>query len=387
MSDLTELYQEYAAGVTDAPPIYPQWMSYLVLSSVLNKNIYMRSGLGNIYPNFYFLVVGPSSTFRKSSSQRLAISIIREVVPDFPLFDVSSREAFISELARADRAPFGAGVIVIDEMLGFMARAKGSHHFSGMIQDLSTAFNNEPIERRVGVDEETKKVYRVNEPFLNMTATCSFDWLTKSVETSDLTGGFLARFIWVVASKKKDQPWPEAKVGDAMLRSRIVKELTELRNLVGEMSWSAEAKKLWDDWYPDFRTRNQGGKWDANYERLTTQARKIAMIHAAQQMRLVISADDLDRAISLVEPLIDSLNDICIGENKIEVTRNKIFNMINRSHPKPIKRSTLLNAIYGLDAREFKEHERTLLEMDKIESFLGDTHKGRRPMMYRLKEI
>lgn len=384
---VTDLYIEYASGITDAPRIYSQWLSYLVLSSVVCKNLFMRYGIGNLYPNFYFLIVGPSSVFRKSFSQKIAISIIREIMPEFPLMDVSSREAFISELARDDRTPFGSGMIVIDEMAGFMSRVKNSHHFNGMIQDLSSAFTADTIERRTGVAEETKKIYKISEPFLNMTAACSFDWLTKSIETSDLTGGFLARFLWIVATEKKGEHWSEARPADKLLKGRIIDRLNDIRQLVGEMSWNPKAKKMWDEWYSDFRTRHQGGKWDANYERMTNQVRKIAMLNAAQDLRKEITDEDLDSAIAMTEPLVECLTDIVIGESKEEVIRNKIYSFIRRKAPHPVNRSNLLNYITGIDAWTLNGHIQTLIEMEKIEIVLDDSEgkAGRKPTLYKIK--
>lgn len=367
MKPVTELYSEYAQQITDAPKLYSEWLAYLVLSCVVNKNIFMHGGIGNIYPNFYFLVVGPSSIYRKSFSQKIAVSLIREIYSDFPVSDTSSRESFISELAREDRIPGGCGLVVIDEMAGFMARAKGNKHFLGFMQDLSTAFTSDTIERRVGVNEKEKQVFRINEPFLNITAACSFDWLTKSIETSDITGGFLARFMWIVASEKAGSNWSEPKKADSTLRAMILERLRGIQNIIGEIRWSDEAKKMWDAWYDDFRERNQGGKWDANYERITLQVRKIAMLNAAQDLRLHICSPDLDSAISMAEPLIESLKQIAVGDTREEVYRNKILGYIQKWTERGVRRSDLLNNISGLDARSLNDHIRTLVEMEKIE--------------------
>ena len=241
---VTDLYVEYASEITDAPQLYHEWLAYLMVSCVLNKSVWMEyGGFIKMYPNLYLLIIGPSSVYRKSFSQRLAASLVREVYPEFQLVDFSSREAFISELARNDRMPPGCGLMLVDEMAGFMGRAKTSPHFTGMIQDLSSAFTSETIERRVGVAEKEKTVYRVDDPFINITAACSHDWLTKSIETSDLTGGFLARFLWIVAQEKSDEHWSEAKEGDPFKRQMIVEQLKEMRTMItGKMTWHTDAK-------------------------------------------------------------------------------------------------------------------------------------------------
>lgn len=387
---VTDLYVEYASEITDAPTLYAQWLGYLVVSCVLNKSVWMDyGGFMKLYPNLYLLIIGPSSVYRKSFSQRLAASIVREIYDEFQLVDFSSRESFISEMARQDRQPAGCGLMLIDEMAGFMARVKTSPHFAGMIQDLSSAFTADTIERRVGVKEDEKQVYRVVDPFLNISAACSYDWLTKSVETSDLTGGFLARFLWIVAPEKASTHWSEAKQGDVSKRAWIVERLNQIKTLIGKMVWHAEAKAFWDWWYSDFRERNKGGRWDANFERMTNQVRKVAMVNAAQDMRLIIEHRDLEDAVKMAEPLVDHLHDVAIGENPEEILRQRILHYMKRRVPSSVSKSDLLNGVSGIDKRRLEAAMETLIEADKVVLDMSDNghHTGRRPTKYRLKDV
>ncbi len=386
---VTDLYVEYVTEITDAPRLYSQWLAYLVVSCVLNKSVYMNyGGFMKMYPNLYLLIIGPSSVYRKSFSQRLAASIVRDVYDEFQLLDFSSREAFISEMARQDRQPTGCGLMLIDEMAGFMSRAKTSPHFTGMIQDLSSAFTADTIERRVGVKEEEKVIYKVQDPFLNISAACSYDWLTKSIETSDLTGGFLARFLWIVPPDKVGAHWSEARDGDILKRQIIIDRLHEIRSLIGQMTWHADAKAYWDWWYSDFRERNKGGRWDAMFERMTNQTRKVAMINAAQDMRLEVSYDDLVDAVGMSEPLIGHLGEVAIGDNPEEILRQKILQFMKRYGPGQVTKSHLLNGVRGLDKRRLEAAIETLLEADQVE--IDETYiakgPGRKATKYKIKE-
>lgn len=387
---ITDLYVEYASEITDAPRLYQEWLAYLVVSSVLNKSVWMDyGGFMKIHPNIYLLIIGPSSIYRKSFSQDLAGFMVREVYPEFEIMDTSSREAFISELAREDRVPNGSGVILIDELAGWMARAKTSTHFAGMIQDLSSAFTGRTIARRVGISEKEKQVFRVPDPFLNISAACSFDWLTKCIETSDLTGGFLARFLWIVAPEKTGTHWSEARHGNAATRGMIIERLHNLRNLVGAMEWTPAAKAYWDFWYSDFRTRNHGGRWDANFERMTNQARKVAMINAAQDTRLQIELTDLEDAVAMVEPLVDHLNEVAIGDSPEEILRQRIIQFMKRRVPTAVTKSDLLNGVSGLDKKRLEAAMETLLESERVIVDDGENgyHGGRRPLKYKLKHV
>ena len=387
---ITDLYMEYVAEITDAPILYAQWLGYLLVSSVLNKSVYMPYGsFTKIYPNLYLLIIGPSSVYRKSYSQKLAANVLRLVYDEFQLLDFSSRESFISEMARQDRQPTGCGLMLIDELAGFMARAKTSTHFTGMIQDLSSAFDADRIERRVGVKEDEKIIYKVVDPFLNISAACSYDWLTKSVETSDVTGGFMSRFLWIVAPEKKGKHWSEAREGDPVKLRALVERLNDMRAaLIGQMKWHPDAKAFWDFWYDDFREKNKGGRWDAMFERMTNQTRKIAMINAAQDLRLEISYEDLADAVQMVEPLVGNLGDVAIGENPEEILRQKILQFMKRRGRNGVSKSDLLNGVNGLDKRRLEGAMETLLEADQV--ILEEVDKGgkpgRTPTKYRIKD-
>ena len=382
----TELYASYAADITDAPTSYAQWMGYFLISCVLNKSVSMSFGVYRLYPNFYLLLIGPSSVFRKSYSQKIALSILKEIYPDFRLFDVSSQEAFVSEIARKDRVPYGCGAIAIDEFGGFMRKVKGSKHFSEYIEKLSSVFDHNTISRRVGIKEDEKETYIVEEPFLNLSATCSIDWLTKSIENSDVSGGFLSRFVWIYEDKKEGRNWSEPGTPDPVKHAQLLNRLNEIRDLQGEMKWTPDSKALWDHWYDDFRRRNQGGFWDANYERMTQQVRKVAMINAAQELRLDIRHEDLKDAIGTIEPLLRQLNNVIIGDSSAEILRKRILAFIRKREPAGVSRSDLLNGISGLDAWTLDQHEKTLLQAEKIQTIVEETG-GRKRTIYKLKNI
>lgn len=381
----TELYLNYVKDITDAPDAYSRWLAYLVLSSVVNKNVHMSFGIERLYPNLWFLIIGPSSTYRKSYSQKIAATLVRKIFPEFVLFDTSSRESFFAELGRDDRdAPFGCGLITIDEFSGFMKRTKESKHFSGFIQDLSSLFDGQYNPRRTGVSEKEKTILKIDEPFLNLTAACSFDWLNKAVEKADLSGGFLARFIWVVVREKLGDIWAEPGEADPEKRSELINQLNQYRGMVGQMTWAHDAHALWKHWYNDFRKRNSGGPWDANYERITLQTKKIAMLNAVQDSSFVVSYQNLDEAINMTEPLVDSLGEIVMGDNFHELTKNKILSFIKKAEPHGISRTELLNNIAGINKKILDEHEATLLEAERI-SVSHETSGGRKRTVYRLK--
>jgi hypothetical protein len=155
------------------------------------------------------------------------------------------------------------------------------------------------------------------------------------------------------------------------------------------MTWHPDAKAYWDWWYSDFRERNKGGRWDANFERMTNQVRKVAMINAAQELSLEISKEDLEDAVAMAEPLVGHLNDVAIGENPEEILRQRIMQFMKRRVPASVTKSDLLNGINGVDKRRLEGALETLMEAEKLILDTSDNghHVGRRPTKYRLKDV
>lgn len=376
----TDLYVEYCKEQTDAPPIFHRFLSYLVVSSIVNKNITIPFGFKSLHPNLYFLIAAPSSSHRKSWSQNIAVNMIRHVndgaYKDFVIPDTSSRESFISELASPERYPLGSGLIKIDELKGFMERMKTSKHFSGFIQDLSTIYDGERIKRITGVDKVT--TYTIDEPFLNMTCACSLDWLYKSIESSDISGGFLARFIWVVCDENIKEPSALPKRPCPEKFKTLLNKLFRMSQFVGEVSLDEESFKYYENWYKIFYSNHQGGLWDANYHRMSVTILKISALNALVRLEremqedlqslneiIKINTDDLKKAIIMLEDTTLNFRNINIGVNKFDTLTKKVLKYVLKN--KEVTRRKVLGGVRGMSPKLLDEVLKSLGEVGAIE--------------------
>jgi len=375
--NLKDLYVSYAKDITDAPEQFHQALSYFMVSSVIGKNVFMPFGYKKLYPNLYILIGAPSSLHRKSWSQSMAVHLIEIIKPSLEIHETSSREAFIAELADEERVPSETGIVAIDELGGFLNRIKHKRHFEGFMQDLSSAYDNRKIIRRVGATNETKKIHTIQEPFLNLTAACSLDWLTKSAETDDISGGFLARFLWIIEDKKIRSPKDEPGNEDPEKKQKIIQQLNHISNFVGMAEFEPKTRTKWQEWYSGFRGNYQGGKWDANYERLTVIAKKLAVLNAIMRYaeieqaplngKLFINTEDLVEAQLFVESTIASFSKVVIGDNKHDVLAQKVILFIRKMPTYTATRSEVLRGVRGLDAWTFGNITKTLIQSDQIE--------------------
>lgn len=370
-----QLYVEWAKEITDAPEVYHQAVARLVLSCVVNRKVWLPFGPEKLFPNLYMLIIGPSTLKRKSWSVKLGRKFIREIYPDFEIQETSSRQAFISEYARKDRVPLSAGLIHIDELKGFVDRVKTGGWHQGFFQDLATFYAGERFHRRRGVTEKEKEEFHIESPFLNIAACCSFDWLSQSVEMSDLLGGFFSRFLWIVDNEKvsfiKTHPSP----GDPQKYNLLLQKLYRINEYQGEMMISKEADEIYDAWVQEWRIKNQGGQWDSNYDRLIYIAQKLALLHALSRIEatrdeltnppLFIYPDDIKPAIQFVMRTTLAFKDISIGDSPDDLMIRRVAAKIFKSST--IDHSVLLAGVRNLDAKKLQLAITTLEQAEMIQ--------------------
>lgn len=369
-----DAYIEYCQEQTDAPAVFHKILSYVVLSSVVGKNVSMEFGFKRLYTNLYVLLVAPSSAYRKSWSMGIARNLIEMLRPNFFIQDCSSRESFISEFGQEERLAIGG--IEIDELAGFIHRVKTNHHFAGFLQDLASAYDGRTITRRKGVSEKEKETFVVKEPFLNIMAACSNDWLNRSMETSDITGGGFARFLWTVCDGRISNPWPEPKPHSESKLGVLVFKLQTIGSYIGDAKFDEQAAAHFAEWYRDYRSINQGGKWDQSYERLATVAKKLSILNCLarseeegippSETSFSINLSDVGRATLWVEGAITYFDKIAVGDSQQEVIKNRVLLFIKKHAP--VNRSKILRNLSSIDSWHLSNALTNLLEADQIKS-------------------
>lgn len=369
----TDLYVDYCREQTDAPAVFHRFLGYLVLSSIVNRNISIPFGYKKLHPNIFLLIVAPSSAHRKSWSMGIAAHLINSVNKGFVIPETSSREAFVSELADDTRNPFGCGLVKIDELKGFMDRVKTKTYMEGFLQDLSSLYDGDALNRRKGIDKPERFI--VDDPFLNMMAACSTDWLYASIQSGDISGGFLARFIWVVYEEKVERPSAFPKRPDKEKFAQLIYKLNRMRDFIGEIDFSVEGRDFYEKWYGDFYSHHQGGLWDANYHRAAIIVQKLAALNAlmrseAMDMSLPgstiqIITKDVQLATLLIEDTLRNFDKITIGINKFDTLTKKVLKFV--VHKEKTSRKLVLQGVRGISSKFLTDILTTLEQSGAIE--------------------
>lgn len=374
MSDFQELYLDWARDITDAPAFYHKALSYSIVSTCLGPQVHMEYGPFTLRPNLWLLIIGPSSLSRKSWSMRMATKLTRELKPGVEMQDFSSRENFLVELGNFNHD--GQGLIKIDEFAGFYHRLKQKTHYQGLMQDLATLYDGDSFHKTIGTDRDVEKrtQIQIDQPYVNIISACSYDWFTEQVSSSDIKGGFLARFMLAVSTTPNDTPWPQPLPGDNSKYEQLKNKLSFISQILGEIKWSPEALREWESFYTAFAPKTQGGFWDQSYHRLIDMTRKIAMIHTIMRSEgqgaeigaeLRIEVEDLARAVAFTKELNQSFSEIVVGGSDLGVKRQKVERFLKKHES--VSRSELLRGVPSLTAWELKQIIQTLDESELIE--------------------
>jgi hypothetical protein len=106
-------------------------------------------------------------------------------------------ERLVDDLARNEQLAAGT-VMTHGEFGGFLKTAQ-KKYMTGLVQRLTDIKGGERISlaRKTGGHDGGGTRTAVNEPFLAMAVATNADWLREAMSASDVTGGFLARFLIV----------------------------------------------------------------------------------------------------------------------------------------------------------------------------------------------
>lgn len=96
MENLIDEYMALFAN-TEVPPIYDRWCCIALISTILERNVYVDHGQSKIFPNNYILLVGDSGA-RKDTAIKRAVKLAEVSGYNFFAASKSSKEQFLIDL-------------------------------------------------------------------------------------------------------------------------------------------------------------------------------------------------------------------------------------------------------------------------------------------------
>jgi hypothetical protein len=327
-----ETYRQAQIGTTEAPEQYHFGVFNTVAGVVVGRTAYVWNGR-KLFPNFYSVLIGPTTQSRKSTAASRGTNLLSELdengemVGADPLVLVlrglSTPAGLIAhlrtppveegdldglELRRALSTSSMEGyraLIVIDEFASLLRQAK-KEHGSGIVQTLTEAYDGKPfLQNPTKIDPMTAK-----NPVVAMLCLSTREWLENTLELADIFGGYVGRNLFYEWTPTTPIPNPdepnESLLSEVTMKLQAIRRDFENRGKQQrKFRFSDEAMPILDAWYID--------RWNATHpsevikaaiQRIDENVRKLALLYAVLENDpndLTIHADQLRAAIRVGE--------------------------------------------------------------------------------------
>lgn len=184
----------HAGASTDAHVGYHVAAGLALLTQSCPTNLSIPIGTAK-YANFFALILGASTTSRKTASIEIACDVLKRAIPGARGSEPGSQEMLRDSMVSQPRK-----LIVYEEFGAFLAATA-----QGYMQQLKTAytalFDCSPVSRET-VKSKGQQTLCEN-PRLSLLCGSTFEFLEEHTEEVDWTGGFLARFFTFYAFRER----------------------------------------------------------------------------------------------------------------------------------------------------------------------------------------
>lgn len=357
-----------------SPTAYWLWSAIMSVSTMLGRDAWMAWGDGQMFANFYALLVGPAGTVKKSTAIMKAQEIIQDYVDYIPNEAIQFQKRTPCILGKASEASLymvmenqkqtvlddvGNSVTVesdgkifacINELATFLSKASYS---SGIVEKLTDMYD---CKKK---DSETTRSRGMNS-LTNIYATffggVTPDGLKDSIPESAFGGGFMSRLLSVYCAKPtRVFPKPIKLIGVPKaddLKTRLAWLAMRAR---GEYDLSELAYKYYAEWYYkwyDEMEKNPDERSLSHRQDIITL--KLATILCAQRynhpvgMEHTITKNDYVLAERIIKKTLNSSEVAMdkVGESQFFTNVAKIKSALNtyqlKNNDKPMTRAGLL---------------------------------------------
>lgn len=308
--DWLKSFLEYTS-YGEAPTRMYFWSGVSAIAGALRRRVWIDQVQFQWYPNFYIVLVAPAGIISKSTTSDTAMSLLREVPgvhfgPSVVTWQaLVSSFAGISELFSVGNLQYPMSAMTINSSeFGNLINPKDKE----MVDMLVHLWDGKPFTKATkmsGVDE-------VVNPWINIIAATTPDWIAGAFPEYMVGGGFTSRCVFVYAEEKaKYVAWPARHVpkGHDKHRMNLIHDLEHIAvALTGQYRFTEEALDWGEGWYKRHyevdAKKMDPSRFGGYIARKQTMACKLAMVlAAAQRDELVIEQGDLATAVDMLTDL------------------------------------------------------------------------------------
>lgn len=384
-----DTYIEYVEN-TESAKVFHKWVGISLLAAVLRKKYWFKFGRFKIYSNLYIVLIAEPGIARKTQAISYGTNLLNEIPGINISADTITREALLLDLEESiDEAELPDGTMFKHasmtvrsrEFESFLGQKKENTKMLVMLTDL---FDCEEIPFRYRTKHEGYNV--IPSVFFNLIGATTPESLASSLPVVAIGGGLTSRIIFIWADdKEKKVAIPEDL--KPYLTEPLIRDLSIISRLVGEVTFDAKARKEWLRWYNIYEERDpqricKDPAFNSWYTRKPLFAIKLAMIlSAAESNTTELKWESFEKALALLVSTEEDMQKTfsAIGRSEITADVDLVKNII-RKYSKISERNLLQLVWRDIDAKKFDNVISTILRSG---SARGEyLQKGGNPQMW-----
>ncbi len=245
LNDFYRLYINTFNECSEAPPKFILTVLFASLGSSISLSRWISWGTRKIFPNFWVIIIGESTTSRKTTSLDNGLKMIKMHNKDNPnrhylLPSRSSMSSLLEVLVYEKN-----GVIEHSELATFLELLKKG--FNVDMKSLLTNFFDVPPSYKINF--KTTGNTNLQYPIFSIATATTPVWLKHNLSKGDATSGFLARFLFAFQNKKtRSIPIPMQPDAKKIKKlNKVFKQLFELKPK--EITFDQEFRTVYEEFY------------------------------------------------------------------------------------------------------------------------------------------
>ena len=345
------------ASFGEAPKQMYFWVGCSTLAGALRRKVWIDQAYFQWYPNLYVVLVAPPGIVSKSTTAEIGMNLLRQV-PGIKFGPaVITWQALVQSFAGVvEGFTYGDQVITMSPMTISSSEFGNllNPHDKDMVDMLVNLWDGKSFQKKTKMSGDDE----VTNPWLNIIACTTPEWIAGSFPEYMIGGGFTSRCVFVYAEQKeKYVAYPALHVPTNLTEqaANLVHDLEYItQTLCGEYKLTPEALEWGNLWYEEHykvhAKKLDPSRYGGYVARKQTHIHKVAMILAASQRdELVITDDDLKTANAMVSQLEAEMPKVFdkIGMSGEAVHMERIIRFIH------VEGKTPYSQIYATFGRQF----------------------------------